>query len=186
MRILAGTLARKEVVIPSNLPVRPTSSKLRKQVFDICQDRIVDTNVLDLFAGSGLMGFEAISRGARSCTFVEKNPVVVSHLRKNIALLGLPSCHVIPLDAEIALSKFAKKNTDPFSFIYIDPPYDIPSQILSRILATIDTSLPVAPGALLFLEVRKKTFSIPPLSSFSLVSSRESGDAELHLFQANP
>jgi 16S rRNA (guanine966-N2)-methyltransferase len=138
MRIFSGTLRQKELVLPKNQDFRPTTSKLRMQVFNICQQGLEGAHMLDLFAGSGAMGFEAISRGAAHCTFVEKEKALVSALHQNIENLGLKNvCTVFPGDVISAI----KKLSQPFSFVYIDPPYDlVDTPFFQEVLIALDQS----------------------------------------------
>ena len=182
MRILAGTLHNREIIIPSSGTIRPTSSKLRGQVFNICQGGIEGGYALDLFAGSGAMGIEAISRGACHCTFVEENRQAVSILKENLSRLQLASVtKILPFDVFKALHTLFSTQA-PFSFVYIDPPYSI-IEPLQGLLQTIDTLLPMTPGAFVFLETRKKAFTPPPLSTLPLISHRTSGDSDLWHFE---
>ena len=182
MRILSGTLHNREIRIPAKGNTRPTSAKLRGQVFNICQGLIEDGYVLDLFAGSGAIGIEALSRGAQHCTFVENDHQAVATLRTNLKQLNLDSAStVLPVDGLKALHSLSS-TPNPFCFVYIDPPYALTS-LFQPILNVIDASLPLVLGAYVFLETRKKSFTPDPLSTLSLISHRTSGDSDLWHFE---
>ena len=89
LRIIGGKFKGRLIKTPKGEKTRPTSAILRKAVFDICQNQITDARFLDLFAGSGAMGLEALSRGASHATFVERDKHSVSCLKENLALLNL-------------------------------------------------------------------------------------------------
>lgn len=182
MRISSGTLRNKELIFPKGLEARPTTSKVRMQAFNICQHLVEQALFLDLFAGSGAMGFEALSRGATRCTFVEQDRNVVSALRENVKRFGLEeSCSILPMDALLAIKKL--QNSPPFTLVYIDPPYDlVGSSFFNKLLACIDKDLPLIPGGSLFIETRKKCTE-PLLPSFTLSSRRTSGQSELWHFE---
>lgn len=127
MRITGGTEKGKTVRTVKSQDVRPTSSKVRESVFNIIQLNESgtifyegETVVLDLFAGSGIMGMEALSRGAKRAVFVEKNPHHAEIIKKNIQSFSMYETKLIILDALKALDRLDEK----FNFIFIDPPYD--------------------------------------------------------------
>jgi 16S rRNA (guanine966-N2)-methyltransferase len=181
MKIIAGSLKNRSLLIPTSSTVRPTSSKLRGQVFNICQGYLDGIHALDLFAGSGAMGIEALSRGASRCVFVEQDHQVAETLRKNLCSLKLmEKSRVLEMDVLKAVG-ILSSSSPPFSFVYIDPPYHL-TEPLCSLLEHIDTSLPLEEGATLFLETRKGSFTPPQLSSLSLLSHRSSGDSDLWHF----
>ena len=117
MRIVGGACKRRSLKVPSG-GVRPTRGMIRAAVFNVLGDRITDSDVLDIFAGSGALGIEALSRGARHCTFIEKNPRV---LRANIAGLALRDrATVLAADFRPALRRLKDRR---FGIIFADPPY---------------------------------------------------------------
>lgn len=182
MKIIAGTLHQRSLSIPKTFLTRPTSSKLRGQVFNICQTAIEGGAALDLFAGSGAMGIEALSRGASDCTFVEQDRQVTSALKANIKKLGLEKrAHILTMDAARAIHRLSSTPL-PFSFVYIDPPYGYVDP-LNDLLSEIETSLPLAPGAYVFLETKKGSFEPQAFSSLVLASHRVSGDSDLWHFE---
>jgi 16S rRNA (guanine966-N2)-methyltransferase len=184
MRILSGSLHNREIRIPAQGNTRPTSSKLRGQVFNICRGLIVDGYVLDLFAGSGAIGIEALSGGALHCTFVENDQQAVATLRTNLKQLNLePASTVLPVDVLRALHILSSAS-NPFCLVYIDPPYALTS-LFQPILSAIDSTLPLVQGAYVFLETRRKSFTPETLSTLSLISHRTSGDSDLWHFEKN-
>lgn len=89
MRIIGGKLRNREIKTPKGEKTRPTVAKLRRSFFDMLQDQILQTHFLDLFAGSGAMGIEALSRGAKRATFVEKDRQAFHCIKENLKMLGL-------------------------------------------------------------------------------------------------
>ena len=118
MKILAGRFGGLKIKTSKNLPYRPTKSSVRKSLFDHLTPFEYDS-VLDLFSGSGIFGFEAVSRGANSVVFVEKDLGVLRYLKQNSNLLVGPQYSFHRLDAFTYLTK--KKET--FDLIFADPPY---------------------------------------------------------------
>jgi len=182
MKILAGSLRGRGLILPKGLKSRPTSARMRAQVFNICQHVVEGAHFLDIFAGTGAMGFEAISRGAVSCTFIENDKLALRGLYTNIKQFNLEqSCHVIGSDALKVVSKLKTS----FSIIYIDPPYAFDKQALADFLVSLDQHLAVEEGAYLFLETRKNTFSLPPLTTFCSSECRRAGDSDLYILKSN-
>jgi len=126
MRITGGTLVRRRFLIPDLVDenvVRPTPDRVRESLFSIIQEYLKDAIVLDLFAGSGAHGFEAISRGAKSVTFVEKNPRIAQVIKENILQLELGAqCNLVLADA---LHYVANAPKVIAKVIFVDPPYSL-------------------------------------------------------------
>ena len=118
MKILAGRFGGRKIKTSKNLPYRPTKSLVRKSLFDHLTP-FEYNSVLDLFSGSGILGFEAVSRGAESVAFVEKDQGVLRYMKQNSDLLVGPQYSFHGLDAFTYLTK--KKET--FDLIFADPPY---------------------------------------------------------------
>lgn len=118
MRIIAGKVKGLRLKAPEGLNTRPTSDKTREAIFGSLQFEIPGARVLDLFAGSGAMGIEALSRGARDAVFVDKSKKAVRCIKDNLAAAGM-NAKVINSDFLTALYGMEGK----FDFIFVDPPY---------------------------------------------------------------
>ena len=120
MRIISGTARGRRLKEPADYRVRPTTDKVKESIFNIVQFDIEGRKVLDLFAGSGQLGIEALSRGAESVTFVDRAPDSLRLVRENLKLSGLgDSARVVAADSIAFLSGGEK-----FDLIFLDPPYD--------------------------------------------------------------
>jgi 16S rRNA (guanine966-N2)-methyltransferase len=140
VRIVAGTCRGTRIGVPRGREVRPTSEKVREAVFDVLQ-KVAGLRVLDLFAGTGALGLEALSRGARECVFVESDGGVARILRRNIATLGQESVTtVIVGDYRTAADDLVRRQK-LFDLLFVDPPY--------RMLAEVEVSLTPRVPALL-------------------------------------
>jgi len=186
MRIIAGLLKNHPIAAPKGAGTRPTSSKLREAVFNICQHSVEGSNFLDLFAGSGAMGLEALSRGAASAAFIEQNAEALRCINHNLEHLKLNTCsQVLRGDVWKMLEKLSKQNK-PFQIIYADPPYNLSaqSQFWERLGEMITSSGLLEDRGMLFLE-QAKGVPMPALESphLFLVSSRKMGAATLLQFQ---
>ena len=125
MRIIAGTLRRRQLKAPKGQLTRPTTDRVKESLFNMLTNRIdfEETDVLDLFAGTGSLGFEAISRGAMSVTFVEENYRVMKCLRENAAQLDVEeTCVTFQTDA---ISYLRSYKGPAFDVVFADPPYEL-------------------------------------------------------------
>jgi 16S rRNA (guanine966-N2)-methyltransferase len=122
VRIVAGAKRGHRLRVPAVIGVRPTSEKVREAIFDVLGP-VGDMSVLDLFAGTGAMGLEALSRGAQTCAFVEQDFAVAAVLEENIAALGYEPCsRVIVSDYHQALLRLSGAGAR-FDLLFVDPPY---------------------------------------------------------------
>lgn len=120
MRIITGSAKGKRLVAPEGRDVRPTPERVKEGLFSALQFDIEGRRVLDLFAGSGQLGLEALSRGAESCTFVDASDASVKIVQKNLKITGFEGRgHVIRSD----YAAFAASSRDTFDIVFLDPPY---------------------------------------------------------------
>jgi 16S rRNA (guanine966-N2)-methyltransferase len=179
MHIIGGKFKKRILVAPKSEQVRPTTSQLREALFNICQNEIQDARFLDLFAGSGAMGLEALSRGAARAAFVEKNRLALAAIRKNISQLGVENeCEVLGFDAFKALETLAATGRS-FELIYADPPYG--ESLGARLLCFLDTHSLLSHNGSLFLE--EEQLQLPPLNTLKLFDQRKIGRAHLYEFR---
>ncbi len=123
VRLTGGTLRGRLVKVPRGLATRPTAARVREAIFNILRDRITGARACDLFAGSGLLGLEALSRGAASCVFVERRAAAAKIIRENLQQLGLEGKgRVIVGNAVAVLSRLTEQG--PFDIVFADPPYE--------------------------------------------------------------
>ena len=176
MRIIGGAFRGRILSVPKGDQTRPSSGLIRKAFFDICKNEIVDAEFLDLFAGSGAMGIEAISRGAKFCTFVDKSPLACRAIKQNIESLSIQKqTEVFCLPIERALETLKRKKRC-FSLIFLDPPYG--KDLLPPILETIMAFQLLTSSGKIFAEESAKT-AIPQCTSLKLLNKRTYGDSIL-------
>ncbi len=120
MRIIAGKYKGHHLYSAKNQSIRPTTDRIKEHIFSVLDDFVVDCRVLDLFAGSGSLGIEALSRGAESVTFVENSYNSIKVLKKNLA--RLPIQEPVFVIRKNVLT-FLKQNKEPFDLIFADPPF---------------------------------------------------------------
>ncbi len=124
MRIIGGAYKRRKLHAVPGTTLRPSSDRLREAVFNILSDTLQDAVVLDLFAGTGAFGLEAVSRGAAFAAFVDDSPAACALIRKNIDRLGVAgNTAVVTADAVIPLPVGIKRR-GPYTHLFLDPPYN--------------------------------------------------------------
>jgi len=192
MRIIAGTYRSRALQAPAGLATRPTSDRLRETLFNVLAPRIEGAAFLDLYAGSGAVGIEALSRGAERVEFVERAPAALAVLRGNLAKLGLTAgfrLHAGSVGTVLGRMK-PKANVaagGKFDLVFLDPPYDaageyeIALQILGGGVAGV-----LAPGAVVIAEHRKKERLEDKYGALGRTRLLEQGDAALSFYAAGP
>lgn len=183
LRILGGNFRNRLLKSPKNQLTRPTLAVLRKAVFDILQAQVEGSVFLDLFAGSGAMGIEALSRGASHATFVDNNPVSLRCLKENIHLLQLEQqSSIFSCNYKQALKRLLKKQAH-FDIAYIDPPYELSlkTPTLQEILSLLDTSCLIKPNGFVFIEEASQ--SLFELTSLHFVNVRKFSGTFLQQYQ---
>lgn len=184
MRIVGGTLKGRTLHGPPKQATRPTSDRVREAIFNILLHGLPEfelggSRVLDLFAGTGAIGFEALSRGARFCQFVEENPEARAIIRRNAEELGLIGrCKIWRRDAT-ALGPCAPQ--PPFGLVIADPPYGKALGEAAAV-AVVDGGW-MAPAGVLVLEESAKAAFGPP-SSLRLVDERIYGHTKVMFLRA--
>lgn len=123
MRIIAGAFRRRRLQTPNSAGIRPTSDRVREAVFSMIAEHVPDARVLDLFAGTGALGLEALSRGARFCCFVDNGAEALRLVRANILLCSAQDrSRIIAGTVASALRRLESEN-EPFDLVFLDPPY---------------------------------------------------------------
>lgn len=184
LTIIGGEFKGRPLKSPQQSLTKPTLSLMRKSVFDICQSYIENSRFLDLFACSGAMGIEAISRGARHATFIENDRKTSKVLLENIKSFNLEK--KTDLLTEDVFKAILTLKLDPYDIIYIDPPYPIskePNSPVLSLLHFLDTSNLLSSPGLVFVEegapgslqLEKQTFH-----RLQYKNSRKFGAALLH------
>jgi len=177
-RIVAGTAGGRQIAVPP-AGTRPTSDRVREAVFSALEARIdLDgARVLDLYAGSGALGLEALSRGAAHARFVEFDRRAAAVLRRNIADLALPGAEITVAPVETVL---AERPQLPSDVTLLDPPYALDDAALARVLATLVDGGWLAPGALLVVE-RSARSAVPTWpAGVVAIAERRYGDTRVH------
>lgn len=163
MRVIAGKYRSRLLKSLKGSALRPTSDRLRETLFNVLGDRVTNSRFLDVFAGTGAVGIEALSRGASEVLFIENHAPAAVLIRRNLESLAITNgAQILPLDALRALEKIARKYnpTDPtFDFVFVDPPYAEKEQY-DRVLGFLGSAPFLGTGSLVIAEHRR-TFELP-------------------------
>jgi 16S rRNA (guanine(966)-N(2))-methyltransferase RsmD len=183
MRIIAGKFRSRQLKSLKGLALRPTSDMLRETLFNILGPGVEGSRFLDLFAGTGAVGIEAISRGATSATLVENHHAAVRLIRQNLASLEINmEARIIASSVNPALEKLQKERSAVFDFIFLDPPYSNEKDYQATFRSLENSSL-IAESTIVIAE-HHKSFEIPAaLGQFEQVRVLRQGDAALSFYR---
>ncbi len=178
VRIVAGVAGGRRLAVPPR-GTRPTSDRVREAVFNAVQARrdLDGARVLDLYAGSGALGLEALSRGAAHVRFVELDRRAAAVLRRNVEALGLPGAQVTTADV---LAMLRGDPGDPYDVILADPPYALDNDALGGVLSTLARGGWLAAGALIVVERAARAPAPPWPEGVSALTNRRYGDTAVH------
>lgn len=187
MRIIAGTYRSRVLKAPSGLATRPSSDRLRETLFNVLAPRIQGASFLDLYAGSGAVGIEALSRGAAHVIFVERAPAALGILRANLQSLGIGGAvrvHAGGVGAFLRRGTVAGSQSVRHDVVFLDPPYDAAGEYESTlILLGGPAAQRLAEAALVVAEHRAKQPLSDRYGSLERCRLLEQGDAALSFYQ---
>ncbi len=185
MRVIAGEAKGRRLVAPRGLATRPTADKVKGAIFNILESRfsLHGAELLDLYAGSGSLGIEALSRGARHVTFVEKSEAALAALRKNLEHCRFASRATVLRGAVLPTLRRLAQQGVRFHGAFADPPYRTPD--LDALLSLLGESLLLAPEAWLVLEVAADRSLRARYGALQLLHTRRYGKTAVALFQTS-
>jgi 16S rRNA (guanine(966)-N(2))-methyltransferase RsmD len=189
MRVIAGIYRSRAIKSLRGLALRPTSDPLRETVFNILGAAVHGSHFIDLFAGTGAVGIEALSRGAAAVVFIENHGPAATLIHKNLASLGAPPRTVVlAVDVIRGLEMLSPKNkfaNTRYDYVYIDPPY-ASSHDYTRVLNFPGWPYLLSPGCIVIAEHRR-TYELPEnCGPLERVRVHKQGDAALTFFSYTP
>jgi len=177
MRIISGTSKGRKLVTPKNQSLRPTSDRVKESIFNILREEIEGRMVLDLFAGTGNLGIEALSRGAKRVIFVEKGRHALGLIKRNLTQFGLEErSEVLPIDAIRAIG-ILKQRGRSFDLIFMDPPYE--KGLIEKTLMKLSSHPIYHRDTLLVIEHHRREILPPILHGWNLIRQRQMGETVL-------
>ena len=176
MRVIAGELGGRRLAAPRGASTRPTSERVREALFSMLGD-LRGLRVLDLFAGSGALGIEALSRGAAHATFVERSAPALAALRANLAALALEERSSVRAGDALA----ALRGAETYDLVFLDPPYAMAAALAGQLSLALPAVL--AAGARVVSESDRRT---PAALELPLARERRYGDTLIRIHETSP
>ncbi|HVL91236.1 MAG TPA: 16S rRNA (guanine(966)-N(2))-methyltransferase RsmD [Actinomycetota bacterium] len=182
LRVISGEAKGRRLKTPPGLETRPTSDRVRQTLFDILGD-VSGDHVLDLFAGSGALGIEALSRGASRAIFVESDPVAVRVVRENLAVCGFEGrAKVVRADAEDYVQR--RSGDSPCDLAFLDPPYERGLAFVARLMGSLAARDRIAAGGRVVAESAAGDVELP--EAFRLLRVKVFGRTQLTIAVREP
>jgi 16S rRNA (guanine966-N2)-methyltransferase len=176
LRIIGGSWRGRKLRFPRTGEIRPTPDRVRETLFNWLDGRVAGARCLDLFAGSGALGLEALSRGAAHVTFVEHDAAAVRELQARLAQWGAVGAEVERADA----LRYLERGARPFDVAFLDPPFASP--LLGTAAERLEAGGWLAPGARIYVECAARD-GLPPLpAGWAALKAKQAGEVGYHLF----
>jgi 16S rRNA (guanine966-N2)-methyltransferase len=180
VRIIAGAWRGRRIHFPDMPALRPTPDRVRETLFNWLQHSITDARVLDLFAGSGALGLEALSRGAKQAVFVEQFPPAARALQEQLVRFGGAAKGRI---LEMGAARYLRTPGQAFDIAFLDPPFG--TNALAEYIPLLDTGDWLKVGSLVYLE-NERAAGVPALPGhWELLKSKSAGEVGYHLIRVN-
>lgn len=180
MRIISGTKRGKKLLAPAGSDTRPTLDRVKQKMFDCIQFEVAGREVLDLFAGSGQLGLEALSRGAKSCHFNDSSKDALSIVQKNVQSCGFEKISALTCNLHTDCVTICKRRGESFSLVLLDPPYDM--GLMYEALAALKEADLLQAGALIVCEYSSEEEFVVP-AGYALQKEKKSGYASFSVLQ---
>ncbi len=181
MRIIAGSAKKRILTVPRGWTGRPTADRVKEALFSMLGDQIVDCNFLDIFAGTGNVGIEALSRGAARCVFVEQESKAVQAIKKNIILTGFHErCQIVKNSALDGINTLLV-GKEQFNIIFLDPPYGCGHEVI--IIDKLAGQGLLSPGGVIVAESSKREEIPSMIGEFRMFRQERYGDTMLSFFK---
>lgn len=178
-RVIAGTAGGRRLSVPAGRDTRPTSDRAREGLFGTVQaihGPLAGASLLDLYAGSGAVGLEALSRGAARVALVDSDPRALRVIRANVAALALPGAQVVPGRVETVLGRGPVGLGGPFGVVFADPPYALPGEAVTAMLTVLAGQGWLDPGALVAVERSTRSGPVDWPPGYTVDRARKYGE----------
>lgn len=180
LRIIGGEWRSRQIVFDDAPGLRPTPSRVRETLFNWLQSDVANSRCLDLYAGSGALGFEAASRGAKRVVQVENNPKACRKLRDNIAVLQAKQIEIMSMDVGV----FLQGQSESFELVFLDPPFG-----QNRVAPTcqqLEQQGWLAGYAKIYVEAERNLTLVDMPANWRLLKNKAAGEVGYYLFQRQP
>jgi 16S rRNA (guanine966-N2)-methyltransferase len=181
LRIIGGQWRGRKLQFPDVPGLRPTADRVRETLFNWLQGWVLEEDCLDLFAGSGACGLEALSRGARSAVFVDASRDASASIQSHLALLGAEQASVVTASAEQWLSSAATSASTKFGLVFLDPPFA--AGALAGIVQQLEASGILKPRAQIYLESGQDLAELPLPANWTMRKNLRAGAVYYGLYE---
>jgi 16S rRNA (guanine966-N2)-methyltransferase len=175
IRIIGGTWRSRRLTVPFSEGLRPTPDRVRETLFNWLAPYLAGARCLDLFAGTGALCLEALSRGAGEVVMIERAAPVADALRRNLEILGAPQAQVVNTDA----TEYLQRAPQPFDIVFLDPPFQ--SDLIARCAPRLAECGWVRPGGLVYIEAPSSMEPLPIPADWELIRTKKAGQVGYHL-----
>ena len=179
VRIISGKYKSRKITFPSQSEVRPTGNRIRESLFNWIQLEITNSRCLDLFAGSGALGIEALSRGAAIATFIESNREAAFYIKKNLKNLGAINSDLIVAEATSWLK--CSKDIDPFDIVFLDPPFK--ANLMFDCFQLLESNNMIADNGSIYIETETEFKEETLPDSWRLSHKNQAGKVSYYLYK---
>jgi len=179
LRIIGGTWRGRKLSFADGKSLRPTLDRVRETLFNWLQFDLAGARCLDLFSGSGALGFEALSRGAEFVTMLDTNPTAIKQIKHNLQLLDCNRAEVLSLDALEFLK--CQGNRKTYNVVFLDPPFQ--QNLLSNCCQALEQYHFLSAGAFIYIEAEKQLQLSELPQSWQLLKEKKAGQLKYYLFQ---
>jgi 16S rRNA (guanine966-N2)-methyltransferase len=180
IRIIGGAWRGRKLPVPAAEGLRPTPDRVRETLFNWLAAHLPGARCLDLFAGTGALCLEALSRGAGEVIMVERDAAVAANLRQSLATLGAQHATVANTDA----TEYLARPVESFDIVFVDPPFA--SNLIERCAALLDARGWVRPGGLVYVEAPARLDPLPVPAGWERLRSKRAGEVGYHLLRVPP
>jgi len=177
LRIIGGTHRGRKLNFPDVAGLRPTSDRIRETLFNWLQADVIGAKCLDLFAGSGALGFEALSRGAAYVHFIDTHQQVISQLKANAKTLGVDNCGFWQSDA---ISFLNQAQQEKFELVFLDPPFQ--KDFLPQCIQALENSSALQIGTKIYIEMEKSAQITLP-ENWQILKNKKAGQVNYTLLE---
>ncbi|WP_371375614.1 16S rRNA (guanine(966)-N(2))-methyltransferase RsmD [Thalassotalea aquiviva] len=177
VRIIAGKHRGRKLPVLLSDGLRPTTDRVKETVFNWLTSDIVDARCLDCFAGSGSLGFEALSRGAKEVSFIELSTKVANQLKQNIALLKADNATVLNQD----VNQYLLQAKQGFDLVFIDPPFRL--GLVEKVVSLLEQQQLLNPDALIYIETESEKGELAVPAHWQLLKQKVAGQVTYRLYQ---
>lgn len=181
MRVIAGKARGRQLIAPEGFDTRPITAKIKEALFSSWQMRLYDANFLDLFSGSGSMGIEAISRGAKNVVFVEKDKRAIDIINKNLSACKFTDGYELYQDDVFKRIQWLKDRSYAFDIIYLDPPFTV-DEIFLPVMEALSDGKILAEEGLIAIRTRREKEMPEVIGKLKKYRIKSYGISSIHFY----